>query len=344
MSTDRDRAVVVRADAGRDIGAGHVVRTLTLADELGGLGYAVTFVGDLLPELIERIRSSGHGHRPIDGGGSIDDDVAAVLGAATPGTIVVVDHYGLDARWESAVGADGQVRAVVAIDDLADRPHDADVLVDHNWYGDGTADRYRDLVPPRCRLLLGPEYALLQPTYREGPGWRPDPGDGVRVVVSFGGTDPTGSTLVALEALELERFRDWTVDVVVGTHAALDDRLRSLLERRPNTHLHVAVPSLAPLYRRAHVAIGAGGSATWERLACGVPAIVVTTSAMHSGVSRQLDADGVTTWLGVAADVTVDDYAIALTDLARRGFPPPPRLVDGYGARRVAHRVDTLPA
>ena len=81
---------------------------------------------------------------------------------------LVVDHYGLDATWETrllaGLAGDAAPRLLV-IDDLADRPHQADLLLDQNVFGPDTEARYTVLVPAHCRQLLGPHYALLGPEY-----------------------------------------------------------------------------------------------------------------------------------------------------------------------------------
>lgn len=347
--------VLIRADAGLGMGFGHMMRCLALARALTQRGATVT--------VAARVGDDGVKRRVRDAGaelvvlGDIDPDETA-NGPAWPESrqradatalvtrfpqgfdAVVVDHYRLDESWETVWREQGA--RVVVIDDLASRPHAADVLVDHNWYGSGTARRYADLVSRSTMLLFGPRYALLQPEYAQ---LRVPTRDSVRevrsIIVNFGGTDVSGQSVLAVAALA--QFPQIEVNVVVGTVAAVTPRLTAAIDQHPRARLHVEVPSLAPLLASSDLAIGAGGTGTWERLCMKVPALVTTVSENQSGVTRQFDRDGVVRWLGTAQTVTVDTYVAALRDVVDNGWPELPDVVDGYGAGRVAMAVLNAP-
>lgn len=340
--------VLVRADAGSRIGSGHLVRQLALADLLAARGADVVMVttGD-----DPRITAAGHRSlavpeqpdatgRPWPAAAQLADARATVERAGGAVDVVVVDHYGLDHVWEAEVRRIAD--RVVAVDDLAGRRREVDLLVDHNWYGAGSAGRYDGTVPDGCELLLGPRYALLHPAYAElrkasAPAAVPPR----RLLVSFGGTDPAGETRTVLEALR-GRTGPERVEVVVGSPAAVAPGLEELVAGVPGAELHVALPSLAPSLQRADLAIGASGTATWERICLQVPAIVTTTAPHQSGVTRALAEAGLTTWAGLVGEVGVEGYRALLDRAAEGALPVPPPLVDGYGAARVAHAV--LPA
>lgn len=340
--------VLVRADAGPRIGSGHLVRQLALADRLAARGAEVVLVttGD-----DPRITAAGHRSltvpeqegatgRPWPAAAQLADARATIERAGGAVDVVVVDHYGLDHVWEAEVRRIAD--RVVAVDDLAGRRREVDLLVDHNWYGAGSAGRYDGTVPDGCELLLGPRYALLHPAYAElrqvsAPAAVPPR----RLLVSFGGTDPAGETRTVLEALRGRAGLDG-VEVVVGSPAAVAPGLEELAAAVPGAELHVALPSLAPSLQRADLAIGASGTATWERICLQVPAIVTTTAPHQSGVTRALAEAGLTTWAGLVGEVGADGYRALLDRAAAGALPVPPPLVDGYGAARVAHAV--LPA
>lgn len=348
--------VVVRADADASLGAGHVVRCLSIAAELLGRGVAVTFVTRAPDGLADRIAATGARIARLPGGSGTSGDARRPWPAERqqadlehtrslldgPADLTIVDHYGLDHRWEHGING-----PVLVIDDLADRRHVCAALVDQNWYGPDSGHRYDGLADGAI-LLLGPRYALLQPEYRERRrslvhNWPPR-----RVLVSFGGTDASAQTTKAVRALVRDGLAGVEVDVVVGSPDRVTDELAQLARRHPSVDLHVAVPSLAPLLAHADLAIGAAGSGTWERLCMNVPAIVVTTSMHQSGVTAALHAHQQTVWLGVAADTTEQDYRRAFLALQRAPRPAVAPLVDGWGARRVANwiaaRVGGAPA
>ena len=127
---------------------------------------------------------------------------------------VVVDHYALDVRWETAVRS--AARGLLVIDDLADRPHDCDLLLDQNYYADKDA-RYVGLVPDRCELLLGPRYALLREEFLAARlGVRTRTGPATRLLVCFGGMDADNFTARALDALADDWARAVTVNPVTN--------------------------------------------------------------------------------------------------------------------------------
>ena len=343
--------VLIRADAGSDVGYGHIVRCLSLAESLIRHGAAVT-VATRSPseDIIVRVREVGATLRDIGPAHEPQASAQNVLSAAlqrqdaqdsigtddTQWDAVVVDHYRLDAEWEGIVRS--HARKLVVVDDLANRSHVADVLVDHNWYGSDTGERYAELVAPATVQLLGPGYCLLSPVYATMRQTRADVNRPPRrVLINFGGTDATGQTLLAANAaLESTNL---LIDIVIGSRTLLSEALIGLSHSEPRVTLHVAVPHMADLLSRADLVVGASGTGTWERLCMKLPSIVTTVSESQSGVTRALARAGVCTWLGVASEVRPADYADALHRAVTEGLSVPPPVVDGFGAARVALAV-----
>ena len=361
MSDDQQR-VAIRVDASTRIGTGHVTRCLTLADTLTRRGATVEFVcraiyGDLQDQIVGR-RYRVH-RLPADGGraSTTDEDrtphadwletdwrtdaeqtVEALSDATKRPTWLVVDHYALDARWQRHLRP--FVGRILAIDDLADRPHVADVVLDQNYAV--SDDRYAAIVPASSDVLQGPRFAVIDDVYRDvRAALPPRSGRCARWIVFFGGVDLLNETHKVLAAMAVSRWRAMPVDVVVGAgnphRQAVAESVRSL----PQATLHVQVPNLAPLFAAADLAIGAGGTTTWERCCLGVPSALVATATNQVPTLEALGARGFITYLGPHDHVTVDDYLQAfemaedrgrLRDLAQRCMA----LVDGNGAGRVA--------
>jgi UDP-2,4-diacetamido-2,4,6-trideoxy-beta-L-altropyranose hydrolase len=340
---------VFRVDSSRAMGYGHVMRCLTIAGELARRAAEVTFVCRELPgNAITRI--VGEGHRverlPAPGKASsmswfqvepeIDSEqTRSVLARLNPDWLVV-DHYGIDAGWERAQRSD--VGRILVIDDLADRVHDCDVLLDQNYFGDLTARRYDAWIPAGARRLLGPRYALLRPEYlrlrRSQPDLVQSPARAKRVLVFFGtdATDETGKVLRALNTPALEHLE---VDVVLGpSHPAVED-VDALVAARPSTRLFMEPPSLAELMAKADLAIGAGGTTTSERLCLRLPSIVITVAGNQEQPTAQLAKEGFVIAGGVAPISSVERLATLIADSLN--LPKLARtLVDGYGTLRVA--------
>ena len=166
--------IAIRVDASLHIGTGHLMRCLTLADVIRDAGGEVVFVcRGLADALGETIAARGHELRALPAGAEADPaDHASWLGVAweqdadETRTVLadshfdwlLIDHYSIDARWHAALA--GVAARIAVIDDLADRPHAADLLLDQNLHAHWTT-RYRDRVPESCRVLIGPGYALL---------------------------------------------------------------------------------------------------------------------------------------------------------------------------------------
>jgi UDP-2,4-diacetamido-2,4,6-trideoxy-beta-L-altropyranose hydrolase len=221
-----------------------------------------------------------------------------VIRSAVPGPIhwLVVDHYGLDQTWEGGIckiisGLQGEPPELLVFDDLADRPHQAAVLVDANRLEASAWDAYRALVPAGCRLLLGPATAPLDPLYVQLQPVAPQRCLLQRVLVFFGGVDNANYTAVALEALGHPAFAHLAVDVVLGVAAPHHPTVAQLVQNRPHTQLHGGLPSLAGLMLRADLAIGAAGTASWERAALALPALVAPVADnQRQGTQTLVDA------------------------------------------------------
>lgn len=288
---DSTRLVVFRVDSATQIGTGHLMRCLTLATALREEGATCVFISRAHPNnIIPLVQQKGFtvyklptGTEPLaaaDLGVSPEVDAEQTkqiienLGA-TPDWLVV-DHYGIDKGWEQQLRP--LVKQIFVIDDLANRPHDCDVLLDqnytHRW------DRYEGLVPKHCCQLLGPEYALLRPEFiaarekleKEG---RP-PFDPRKVLVFFGGMDPQNYTTQALRILR--EIGDFAPEVVIG--AANPHRADVEAEMRyfPDGQLHIQTDQMAEIMLRCSWYLGAGGSITWERMYLKLFGILIPTS------------------------------------------------------------------
>ncbi len=349
--------VVFRVDASRVIGTGHVMRCLTLADSLrprGGQCIFVTrehdghlaglirgrgFEAIVLPlEPATAPLQGGYGHW-LGGDWAADADATVAAFAGRRPNWVLVDHYAIDARWERRVRP--HCHRLAVIDDLANRDHDCDLLLDQNAVADAEA-RYAGRVPGSCQLMLGPRYALLQPQYAElHANARPRGTVIRRVLVYFGGADAKDLTGLAVDALLALERPDIAVDVVVEPS---HPRARSLAERvagHANFTVHGRLPTLAPLMVAADLGIGAGGATTWERCCLGLPALVITLAENQKPIARELDRLGALRWLGHQDEVDAKALRRALADLihtdaaeawSRRALS----LVDGQGTARVA--------
>ncbi len=353
--------VVFRADASTQIGSGHVMRCLTLADGLRDKGAEVRFVCRDLPGNLNRlIEEKGFNlsclPAPEDDKAELDwnrhaawlgvdwrqdakETLACLQGFDEPVDWLVVDHYALDRQWEALMRP--VVGKIMVIDDLADRQHDCDLLLDQNYFIDFVS-RYEGLVPTACRKMLGPQYALLRPEFRaQRRGLRSRSGKIERLLVFFGGADPTDETSKALSAIRKMGLDNLSVDVVVGSTNRRRDEIQRLCRALPRTRFYCQVSNMAELFARADLALGAGGSTSWERFAVGTPTVMISIAFNQEQHARDLSDRGLIIYLGRSCQV--DEHSIVkqmtrlfdspklLLNLESSGLA----LVDGLGAERL---------
>lgn len=352
--------IVFRVDSSTHIGSGHIVRCTTLARALRDRGLDCQFVcRELTGNLIDSIRDQGFAVISLRHNVAMDTpaDPSAPVNAAWLGTDwrtdadqtiealkehavdwLVVDHYALDARWEAALRP--HAHKIMAIDDLADRTHDCDLLLDSSLLPD-MDERYNGLVPTRCAKLVGPTWALLQPDYADlHPRTPPRLGPVQRILISFGGVDQHNATGMAVAAVLALQRDDIAVDVVISSRSPHAAAVRAQIKHSPNITIHDSVPCLAPMMLQADLALGAGGMTSWERCCLGLPAIVVTLADNQRFIAGELDGQGMVQWLGNVGNVTAHDMEQAVRVAVDSNIVPWSRrclaLLDGQGTDRVA--------
>jgi UDP-2,4-diacetamido-2,4,6-trideoxy-beta-L-altropyranose hydrolase len=286
--------IAFRTDATSQIGTGHFMRCLTLADELKKQGAQMRFISRNLPaHLSDMLGARGIEYVPLRmdaaqepsdelphsnwlGTSQAQDAQVTIQALADHVWVwVVVDHYALDVRWENAVRS--SAKQLMVIDDLADRNHNCDILLDQNFYAD-MQTRYSGKVPVHCQLLLGPRYALLRDEFRTlREQIKPRTGVVSRILVFFGGVDADNYTSQAIEALVAMNSAQH-VDVVIGAQHPDREQIQQACTTQGYV-CHVQTTRMAELMAEADLAIGAGGTTMWERCCLGLPAISVCVAA-----------------------------------------------------------------
>lgn len=354
--------VVFRVDASLQIGTGHVMRCLTLALALREQGARCQFVcrshpGHMLAAIARHgfavaelpMMASATGSSPGARlahaqwlGSDWRSDAEATLQTfrGQPPAWLVVDHYALDAAWEGLVSAG--VRRLLVIDDLADRDHRCDLLLDQNL--GRQASGYENHVPASCRLLIGPTNALLRPGFaalREDTLRRRAKRGLRRLLIAMGGVDvpnATGAALRALRSCALDRETQLTV--VLGPWTPALDAVRMQATQMPwPTEVQVDVQDMARLMADCDLAIGAAGVSAWERCCLGLPSLLVVLADNQSMGARALADAGAAVLLG-GPDAIESALAGAMAhavDLNVRAemTRAASQMTDGHGCARV---------
>jgi UDP-2,4-diacetamido-2,4,6-trideoxy-beta-L-altropyranose hydrolase len=356
--------VLFRVDASNLIGTGHLIRCCTLANALRLRGAHICFVTrkhsghmskvlacegfqvKLLPEPIGVGCDTGYaGWLGVSQEEDAKQTIIALKGLVFD--LLVVDHYALDSVWERLLRE--HTSKIMVIDDLANRAHDCDVLLDQNYSLAGS-ERYLPWVPASCKLLLGPRYALLRPEYAQArKHMLPKAGSIQRVLIYMGGSDIPNMTRIALEALSTNRLHHLEVDVVIGSNFIHRDEVVRLAKSRPNTKVFSQQPHLAALMASADLAIGAGGVTTWERLCMDLPSLVICIADNQIPGTEAMASFELIKYLGIAKHVTVEVIRQAveqeLMAVERIGKQPKHSaiVVDGMGAQRVVEILSPTP-
>lgn len=290
--------LALRADASSEVGSGHVMRCLALAEAASDAGRRAVFISRALPgDLRAEVVARGFAllTLPEDGDWTPAGDAAATLRALAtlpqPPRWVLVDHYGLGAEWHRAVATGGARIAV--LDDLADRPLDGEVLIDQNAVTE-RHHRYPDLTPGRCTHLLGPRYTLLRRDVRLAAQARaavpPQALAHGPTLLFMGGADADGLTLKLLPWLSGAALPG-PLHVLAGAM----NRHQAALETRCREGGHgfdVARRDLLPLLASARAAVVACGMFAVELQALGVPCLLLPLSDIQRQVAEGFVAHG----------------------------------------------------
>lgn len=322
---------VIRADASTSIGSGHVMRCLTLSHRLKKeKNVKVVFVmRDLPGNLIDVVEKQGfevlklspanqkyslNGYglwltvpMEVDAQQTIDllqhylqEHSCEVVDR------LIVDSYALDEQWEQVLRP--YCREIMVIDDLANRRHDCDILLDQNFYLNKDV-RYAGLVPENCKMLLGPEHALLREEFYEvKKHLRKRDGNIKNILVFYGGSDLTNETEKVIKALVQlhDEGYNFTADIITGVSNSRREKIKKLCSKYHFLNYYCQVSNMAEFMNKADLMLGAGGSTTWERLYMELPALVTAVADNQVKCCEECGKAGLIDYAGPANFVESD--------------------------------------
>ena len=362
--------IVFRTDASVKIGTGHVMRCLTLAKSLRERNCKIDFIcREHEGNLIEKITSEGFKVSVLENsklfeiendqlildhsdwlGTSWQQDAIQSIEAIDIDTHtfdwLVVDHYALDKRWEDKLRP--YAKKIMVIDDLADREHSCDLLLDQNWKGNGTTSLslYNELVPLSSKKLIGPKYALLGESFtqlRKSSNNRS--GNIARLLIFLGGSDEENLTGKILNVICEDKFSFLTVDVVLGKNFRHLTELKQIINCRLNCNVHRNLPTLSYLMKKADIMIGAGGICTWERMCLGLPSIVISVASNQVLMNQRLSEAKLITHLGEISQVSKASirnslvYCLDNSEEMKKQSESAMKLVTGEGSNLVCDSI-----
>ena len=336
------------------------MRCLTLADVLKKQGAHIRFLCKNLPaHLIDMLIKTGMEYIAL-GENLIEDSIDNLIDVnlfcisqkqdyqATRNALsdqvwdwLIVDHYGLDFRWEGALRS--SARHILVIDDIADRQHDCDILLDQNYYADMQM-RYDGKAPDHCQLLLGPDYSLLREEFRMlREKIKIRNGKIKKILIFFGGVDSENYTTKAIEALS-EINAELQVDVVIGAQHPFKEQIHSACINN-NYICHMQTPHIARLMAEADLALGAGGSASWERCCLGLPSLLVALADNQIAIARELSDINACVYIGNRDEVNASNLKkwvrqlLANPNHIKKMSEKAFSITDGFGVFRVINKM-----
>ncbi len=347
--------VAFRVDSSSEIGGGHLMRCVTLAESLADLSVEVFFIcrdfpGNLIDVLkkksIETYVLPKHNNSEILGEleswlkvktrHDADETIAAIKDKKID--LLIIDHYGIDINWERQIRP--YVNKIMVIDDLANRRHECDILLDQNFLPNMDA-RYKSLVPTGTMLMLGAQYALLKNEFKHFRVNSQPSGTLKNILVFFTTGDDKGQTIKALSALSMfdEKLK---VDVVVGKKNE-DIKLIERFCFRKKWQFHCQIDYMPRLIYESNLIIGAAGSSSWERCSLGVPAIIAVLAENQVHVADALSNSGVAINLGWHLNIDVQNYLDALNSITDEKLflmsNKALAMVDAFGVDRVIEKI-----
>ena len=301
--------VVFRADASTKIGIGHIMRRITLAKKLKKSGSDIVFISrNLKGNLNALISKKGfkinqlsapnafkkNSNQVKDGyfdwlGVSEIEDAKETVNSLENHKLdwLIVDHYSLGEIWEKELKP--YTNNILVIDDIANRNHDCDILLDQNWFKN-MESRYNGLLSKNCVQLLGPKYALLRQEFSRIRKIKKKKNKILkRIFIFFGGSDPQNLTGMTLRVLSESEFDHLELDIVLGKNNAYLKEIQKLGKIRGLVNIHIQVDNIASIMQKADLAIGAGGVNTWERICLNIESHVIISAENQKEVNQQLN-------------------------------------------------------
>ncbi|GAB1261942.1 UDP-2,4-diacetamido-2,4,6-trideoxy-beta-L-altropyranose hydrolase [Aurantivibrio plasticivorans] len=361
--------VAFRVDASIEIGAGHVMRCLTLAEELQRHGHDCCFIcrahkghlGDLITSkgfellILSEILNRGGNEINLDWNPhakwlgvfwQTDAEQTSNLLKLKAIDWLVVDHYALDAKWEKKMYQ--HVSKIMVIDDLADRAHQCEILLDQT-FGRDQKD-YGAWVPNGCEILCGTKYALLRPEFselrkyslerRKKPALK-------QLLITMGGVDKENCTGTVLDAVISSCLpSNCNVVVVLGRASPWLPSVKEQIAELPwSVEIKVNVSNMAQLMAQSDLAIGAAGATSWERCCVGLPTIMLILADNQAKVAYGLGSIGAVE----IVDRTILSIKTALNSKIKQFLDDPKSIarsinlaasvLDGKGVKSVYERM-----
>ena len=349
MKIDK-KIIFIRVDSSTKIGYGHLIRCLALADTLKK-SFKINFIctnlnGNLISQICKKkfevFRFNTKSQR-INVKKDAEKTISIIKKHRNKKSLLILDSYILSQEWENRVKP--YVKRLIVIDDLMNRKHSCDLIIDQNLHTQMNS-LYTKSVPKNCVKLLGPDYAILRNQFiaqRKYARIRSLPIK--NILVSFGGTDNENHTLHALTSLK-KLNSDVNVNVVTGTANIGKKIIKNFCKKNFNYNYFEQVENMVKLMQVADLCIGSSGTTTWERCCVGLPAIAIVASNDQKDIASAVSKNKCIINLGKIKKSDNVNYVRLMKNLKNSELQNMSRncmkLVDGKGAARISKYIFSM--
>lgn len=356
--------IYIRCDASTKIGTGHFSRCRTIARLLKARGYYITFVCRDHEDSVHLLLNDGefkiitlprrnslslHDSTQYSSwlGCTQDEDFAdfeysILSNQLPPPVLVLLDHYSLDVVWELHLTRVFPSAKILVIDDLANRQHICNWLLDSSRALAHLDSSYNNLTPSSCSLLLGPRYSLLSGDYMTSRNKAVVRTQVNRIFIFFGGVDTANMCCRLLTILSSEDYSHLCIDICLSAAAPFVNDVRKLVDSHSKWSLHLSLPTLSPLLLKADFAIGSSGVHSWERACLGLPALAFSVASNQDNLLHSLEQFNLVKAFRGDLTSSVHQYlsdifsdSKMLSNMSYSCF----NIVDPFGANRVVSHI-----
>ena len=345
--------IVFRSDSSYQIGTGHIMRCLNLAKQMKTQGATCQFLSRSYPnnlnQLIKKLNFDllalpvtdqhllctsqdtntwlGYSYQQ-----DIDDCLQAIKNFNQTSKnrsidyeesiidLLIIDHYGIDYQWEQQIKKFYPIKEIMVIDDIFNRNHYCDYLLDHSFYSNNPYQKL--MINPDTKFFLGPQFAMVDLAFWNYRKTR-NPITGLnRIQISFGGTDIGQQTIKVLKLL-IKHFPDLIkrieIDIILGIRSASVEEINKIASEHHNINLYQSVPieKMAELLSQTDLVIGGGGVSSYERCCLGVPSIVITVADNQVPNTKILYSKGIIKYLGMYYRWKPEDLISAINNFCQ---------------------------
>ena len=339
----------IRVESNEKIGTGHLMRCLTIANSLRKKGNQVYFISKNMSEESKKLLESNkfsvklldYKRKKFDYKIDAKFTIEIIKKEKENSTFLIIDNYQIDQKWETLVKK--FVKKTVVIDDLANRKHNCELLIDQNLNSDIKEKQYKKLVPKNCILLIGTQFAILRPEFYELRKLIKTRTKLKNILISYGGTDPSNETIKVLKALKNLNLKNINTYIISGNLNSKNKEIEHLSRKLKNSKFYEYTKNIAKLMIKADIAFGGAGTTSWERCCLGLPTIITILSDDQKDIAEALDENVCGINLGSGKKMRVKDYENTLRKFdwkkIREFSLNCKKIVDGRGTNRVISEI-----